>query len=86
MQNSEELADFLLDKFQLATLPGTAFGMPPTELSIRIASSYLDMETDESSQRLMSTFLANEGDLVKSDLPNSYLAINKFAEFVDGLG
>ena len=85
IKNSEGLANLLLDQFQLATLPGTAFGIPGNDMSIRIASSYLDMETEESSQKLMSTFLANNSVLAESDLPNSQRAVEQFSELVDYL-
>lgn len=82
IETSDQLANHLLNKFQIATLPGSVFGIDPLELSLRISCSYIDMETDEQAQCLMSKFLANKRSLQKSDLPNSFLAIKQLGNFI----
>lgn len=49
-----DLARFLLDEWQIATLPGTSFGTPPTELSLRLSTSYIDLETDEKAAQMIA--------------------------------
>jgi aspartate/methionine/tyrosine aminotransferase len=56
VHTSEDLARFLLEEHHLATLPGTAFGSPPESLSLRLATSYLDAETDEAAEALLEAF------------------------------
>lgn len=51
---SAELARHLLDHYQIATLPGCAFGLPPEDLSLRLATSYLDVETSEQAAALLA--------------------------------
>ncbi len=51
---SDDLARHLLDKWRIATLPGTAFGSPPDELSLRLSSSYVDMESDAQAAALLA--------------------------------
>ncbi|MCO6453002.1 MAG: aminotransferase class I/II-fold pyridoxal phosphate-dependent enzyme [Caldilineales bacterium] len=53
---SAQLSLFLLEKFQIATLPGSAFGSPPTQLSLRLSSSYLDMESREKAQAILDAY------------------------------
>lgn len=51
-----DLANYLLEQYQLATLPGTALGTPPEELSLRLATSYLDMETPEQAAAILAAY------------------------------
>ena len=85
IHTSDDLANYLLDEYQIATLPGTAFGIPPQELSLRLASSYLDMEIDTKVDVLMATFQAgtDEATLTKEHLPMMNAAIAQFARFVE---
>ena len=83
IETSTQLAHFLLVNHEIATLPGTAFGIPEHELSLRIATSYIDMETDGKAQRLMSSFLAKGRMLDRDDLPNTLLAIEQMRNFIN---
>ena len=42
IRDGEALADWLLERHRVATLPGAAFGAAPSRYSLRLASSYLD--------------------------------------------
>lgn len=53
VRTSVELAGYLLDQWQIATLPGTDFGAPATELSLRLSTSYIDLETDAKSSAMI---------------------------------
>ena len=85
---STELANYLLETYQIATLPGTAFGIPAGELSLRLATSYLDMETDEQADTLMQTFRSgiDAETLTRDHLPMMNGAIGRFAELIEQMG
>ena len=53
VDTSIDLARYLLDEWQIATLPGSDFGTPVTELSLRLSTSYVDLETDEKAAKMI---------------------------------
>jgi aspartate aminotransferase len=59
IKTSDDLAIYLLEKYQLATLPGTAFGSPPGDLSLRLSSSFLDASNDQNAAKLVEAFSAD---------------------------
>ena len=85
ISTSDQLANHLLNRYEIATLPGTFFGIPENELSLRIASSYIDMETEDKAQELMTTFVSNGRGLNRDDLEKSFQAIERMQSFVDSL-
>ena len=85
ISTSAQLANHLLNQYEIATLPGSVFGIPEQELSLRIASSYIDMETEEKAQKLMTTFVSNGRGLNRDDLASSFQAIERMMSFVDSL-
>ncbi len=54
VHTSNGLARYLLDTCQIATLPATDFGAPEQELSLRLSTSYIDLETDEKAAAVMA--------------------------------
>jgi hypothetical protein len=56
IDSSDDLAKHLLDEYELATLPGSVFGSPPADLSLRLSSSYLDTGTDAEAASLVNAF------------------------------
>ena len=54
VHTSSDLARFLLDTLQIATLPGSNFGAPPKELSLRLSTSYVDLETDAKATGMVA--------------------------------
>lgn len=56
VKTSEDLATYLLEQRHIATLPGTAFGDDPTHLTLRLATSYVDAQTDADAERLLTEF------------------------------
>ncbi len=56
VRTSDELAVYLLENYELATLAGAAFGSPPEDLSLRLSTSYLDIGTDEQAANLVGAF------------------------------
>ncbi|MCB8962185.1 MAG: aminotransferase class I/II-fold pyridoxal phosphate-dependent enzyme [Ardenticatenales bacterium] len=57
---SAELASFLLEEYRIATLPGSAFGLPPAELSLRLSSSFIDMENDAAAATTLAAWRSSE--------------------------
>ena len=54
VHTSSDLARFLLDTLQIATLPGSNFGAPAKELSLRLSTSYVDLETDAKAKKMVA--------------------------------
>jgi aspartate/methionine/tyrosine aminotransferase len=83
VNTSDDLAAFLLERYELAALPGTAFGSPPSELSLRLSSSYLDAETDEGADRLVKAFEEDPDPrrFISEFHPGLQEAAARFAEF-----
>jgi len=85
INSSIELASHLLEKYHIATLPGSDFGMPEKQYSLRLSTSYLDMETEFDSQRLFSLYksgIEHKKLVSVENHPNTHAALNAFAEFI----
>lgn len=87
IHTSDDLARHLLDEWQIATLPGSVFGTPPEELSLRLSASYLDMETEAQAQRILDLHRAgiSDEDLTTQHQPNTQAAIHRFRTFVQAM-
>ncbi|NNC97600.1 MAG: pyridoxal phosphate-dependent aminotransferase, partial [Gammaproteobacteria bacterium] len=86
VESSAQLARYLLDQHDLATLSTDAFGIPEKTLSLRLATSYLDMEKDEDSQRLTSLLASGMSEqefMSEANHPNTHAAIGEFEKFVE---
>lgn len=84
VHTSDDLATHLLETYQLATLPGTAFGAPAQDLSLRLSTSYLDMESDAQADALLAAFRADPAPSTFMDAPHPAMAeaIDRFRRFV----
>lgn len=87
VRTSDDLAVYLLEKYELATLPGSAFGSPPEDLSLRLSSSYLDASTDEKATGLVEAFLSDPRpeQLIENHHPQLREAASRLAEFTTSL-
>lgn len=87
IHTSTELATYLLEAHQIATLPGTAFGLPPEVLSLRLASSYLDLETEEKATSLLARYRAipNPAMLMEMHHPQTNQALHQLQQFITSL-
>ena len=74
-----------MDKYKIATLPGSAFGDNPENLCLRISSSYLDMETDESAQKILDIYNdgTDERSFINDHHPRLKLFISKMNDFLN---
>jgi aspartate aminotransferase len=87
VHTSPDLATYLLEQHQIATLPGTAFGLPPEALSLRLASSYLDMETAEKAETLLAVYRTtpNPETLMEAHHPQTNQALQHLRQFITSL-
>ena len=87
VKTSDDLSIYLLEKYELATLPGSAFNSPPEELVLRLSSSYLDAGTDEKAANLVDAFLADSDPerFIENHHPQLREATARLADFVDNL-
>lgn len=86
IKTSADLAAYLLDKYRIASLPGSDFGLPENTQTLRLSTSYLDMETEFDPQRIFTLY--KSGIDVKSLMsidnhPATHAALNAFAQFMD---
>ena len=83
-----KLAKHLLEKYELATLPGEAFGDDPERLSLRLATSYLDMEDDAKAKAILKAYQTDPlaGDFIGKHHPRFQEAASRFGQFVNDLG
>ena len=95
----DQLARFLLDEWDVATLPGTAFGDRPDALRLRVATSMLytpeGAQSGEEKDKSMWEMIAqagtwtDEGEIGKGarlELPMLERAQRRLGEFVGSLG
>jgi aspartate/methionine/tyrosine aminotransferase len=82
---SVKLAEHLLSKHKIASLPGSDFGLSPQDLTLRLSTSYLDMETIESSQRIFDLYksgLTSQEFMAKQNHPMTHAAMSAFGDFL----
>ena len=80
---SPQLAAVLLEEHAIATLPADAFGVPEHTLSLRLASSYIDMETDEDSARLLDLQTDDQTFVSAAHHPNLNACIDELTKFLN---
>ena len=52
IRSASDLSMHLLEHYKIATLPGSDFGLPSDTFTLRLSTSYLDMETETDPQRI----------------------------------
>lgn len=87
VHTSEDLAHHLLDKYQLAFLPGTAFGAEPTDLSLRLATSFIDMETSTAADKILNAWddSQNPETFMEAHHPQTAAALQHLQRFISSL-
>lgn len=89
VSSSPELATYLLDQYRIASLPGADFGIPANTLSLRLSTSYLDMENSDDSQRIFDLYksgISSKEFMSADHHPVIHQALAAFAECVNSLG
>jgi len=86
IHTDEELALFLLERYELATLPGSAFHSAQ-EFCLRVSSSYIDASTDECAETLLAAFRADPDPdrFIERHHPRLHQVAERFGEFVSDL-
>ena len=83
VHTSADLANWLIDEFAIATLPCSAFGLPESMLSLRLASSYLDMETDADGERVLEAYRTDPSTLMgEAQHPNFHACLAAFGRAI----
>jgi len=88
VSTSSDLARVLLEKYRIATLPGSDFGVPESTLSLRLSTSYLDMETDNRPSEIFHLYQSQIGDksLMSDEChPMMHAALDAFEQFLEDL-
>jgi aspartate aminotransferase len=83
----DDLATYLLENYELATLPGSAFGCSSEELCLRLSSSYLDAGTDEKAGALVEAFKEDPDPdrFIENHHPRLREAASRLAQFAADL-
>ena len=79
ISSSFDLANYVLENYDFAMLPGVDFGFEKEELFFRIAF------VDFNGKKIMDAFQSNEimdTVFIQKYAPNVYLGVNKIKEFV----
>tara|TARA_Y100000590_G_scaffold88200_3_gene99031 strand:- start:597 stop:1883 length:1287 start_codon:yes stop_codon:yes gene_type:complete len=81
------LSEYLLGKYEIATLPGSAFGDDPENYCLRISSSYLDMETDKRAENILDIYNSrvDERTFILNHHPRLTLFLSKMNDFVNSI-
>jgi aspartate/methionine/tyrosine aminotransferase len=87
VHTSIDLAQYLLQKYELATLPGTVFHEDPKQLTLRLSTSYLDMETDEKAAAILPAFQSQPDEklFIEQHHPRLQGALNQLTVFIQDL-
>jgi aspartate/methionine/tyrosine aminotransferase len=83
VRSSEQLAGDLLDRFQIATLPGTAFGDDPEHLTLRLATCDFDGQAALNYYRDHPD--CTSVSFVHACCPNIKLGCRRLTEYFDSL-
>jgi len=86
VHNDEDLAFHLIEDYEIATLPGSAFHSAQ-DLCLRISSSYIDAATDERADALLAAFHENPDPeiFIRNHHPRLQKVAERFGEFVADL-
>ncbi len=85
IDSAAQLATHLLNEYRIAALPGSDFGLHSNMLTLRLSTSYLDMESNTDPKRLYEVYDGGKGSGVLMSVenhPNTQAAIEAFARFV----
>ena len=84
--NDEELAMYLLENYELATLPGSAFHAV-RKFCLRISSSFIDMATDEGAEAIVAAFRQDPDPerFIRDHHPRIQKVAERFQEFMEDL-
>jgi aspartate/methionine/tyrosine aminotransferase len=84
--NDEELAFHLLEKYEIAALPGSAFHSV-RDFCLRVSSSFIDLATDEKADALVAAFQedADPERFIENHHPRLQTVAQRLGEFIEEL-
>jgi len=87
VHNSDDLAMYLLENYELATLPGTAFNCMPENLCLRLSSSYIDAGKDKKADKILKAFKKDPDPerFIENHHPRMHKIAERFADFINDL-
>jgi aspartate/methionine/tyrosine aminotransferase len=86
IENDEDLALHLLERYEIAALPGSAFHAV-RQYCLRVSSSFIDVATDERAEALVKAFRGDPdpGRFIQNHHPRLLKVAERFEEFVEEL-
>jgi aspartate/methionine/tyrosine aminotransferase len=86
VRNDEDLAFYLIDNYEIATLPGSEFHSAQ-DLCLRVSSSYIDAATDEKADALLAGFMEDPDPerFIQNHHPRLKKVAERFGEFIADL-
>ena len=89
LHTAADLSTYLLQEYRIATLPGSDFGIPSTTFTLRLSTSYLDMENEADPQRIFDLYKAcsDPSSLMSvGNHPTTHAALAAFHSFIQSIG
>ena len=86
VHNDQDLAFHLIDRYEIATLPGSEFNAAQ-DFCLRISSSYIDVATDDSAEALLAAFREDPDPerFIQNHHPRLQKVAERFGEFISDL-
>jgi aspartate/methionine/tyrosine aminotransferase len=86
VHNDQDLAFHLLDRYEIATLPGSDFHAAQ-DFCLRISSSYIDAATDEKADALLAAFREDPDPerFIENHHPRLQKVAQRFGDFITDL-
>ena len=86
IHDDEDLAMHLLEKYEIAALPGSAFHSV-RDFCLRISSSFIDLATDDRADVLLSAFRKDQDPerFIRDHHPRLQKVADRFGEFIEEL-
>ncbi|MFT5136067.1 MAG: aspartate aminotransferase [Arenicella sp.] len=88
VRTSADLAAHLLNEYRIASLPGSDFGIPEELLTLRLSTSYLDMQNSEDAQRIFDLYTPGVDPtefMSVENHPVTHAALTAFSKFLKSL-
>jgi len=84
---SIDLAQYLLEEHQIASLPGKAFGLEEDDLALRLSTSFIDLEDDAKARDILDAWQKNTPAdvLLQEKHPHSHAMLKQFEAFIASL-
>jgi aspartate aminotransferase len=88
VNTSADLAAHLLNEYRIASLPASDFGIPAAQLTLRLSTSYLDMQNSEDAQRIFDLYTPEVDPtefMSAENHPVTHAALTAFSDLLKSL-